>query len=198
MVLRCLRRGCWVLGWLGLCVIAASCGTATPAPPGATVPDSVLGQPPPSPYAVPKVITKAYVTKVLAALEAVESEATANIVAHHGFTPTAAALIRSVTTESEFTAERQIWLNDATSGLRNIPKHPRPIVDAVQRVFPSTPSCIFVSAIRNAHAAVIDPPPRHVSYFVLHAGTTSSPNPTPWLIDKVGYNPTGPPPVRNY
>lgn len=189
--MRALARGCSVvLAGVAVSLVAASC-SGPAAPPGATVPDSVLGQPPPSPYAVPKVITKAYVQRVLNALESVESQATVSIVAHKAFTPAAAALIRSVTTPSEYSDEHQIWLNDATSGFANIPAHPRPIVDSVQKVFPSTDTCIFVSAIRNASAAVIDPPPRHVSYFVLHSGATTSPNPTPWLIDEVGYNSQG-------
>lgn len=183
-----------VLACVPVALVASSCSTGPAVPPGATVPTAVIGQATPSPYAVPKVITKAYVQSVLNALEAVESEATASIVSHHAFTSTAAALIHSVTTQSEFAAERLDWEYDAPSGFSNIPKHPGPIVDTVQRVFPSTNTCIFVSAIRDANAAVINPPPRHVSYFVLYGGATTSPNPTAWLIDEVGYNPEGPPP----
>ncbi|MGH9071685.1 MAG: hypothetical protein ACRDX8_11100 [Acidimicrobiales bacterium] len=184
-----------VLGSALLALGAASCAAGSAAPPGATVPTAVVGAPPPNPYAVPAVITKPYVQKVLNALEGVEAKATVDIAAHRAFTPTAAELIRSVTTPSELSVEQTIWLKDIQTGLHNIPAHPGPIVDSVQQVFPSKSACIFASAIRHGASAVTGPPPVHVSYFVLCplpvSESSGGPNPTPWVINQVGYNSQG-------
>ncbi|MGH9072380.1 MAG: hypothetical protein ACRDX8_14755 [Acidimicrobiales bacterium] len=191
MVAQRLARGCSVvMVSLAASLVAASCGGPA-APPGATVPDSVLGQPPPSPYAVPQVITKPYVQSVLNALEAVESQATVSIVSHKAFTPAAAALIHSVTTPNEYKVQHQTWLLNLSAASSSLPAHPSPVLDSVQQVFPSSPDCIFVSTIRHVGNAVIGPNLPDLTYIVLNTGTVSSPNPTPWLIDQLGYNAKG-------
>jgi hypothetical protein len=154
--------------------------------PGATVPTAIVGKP----YAVPAVITKPYVQRVLNALEAVEAQATTSIASHHAFTATAATLIQSVTTPNEFNIERKIWLANLKDKVK-IPTHPGPAVDAVQEVFPSTGTCLFASLIRRQGGAIIGPPLPQLTYIVLRVSTTQEPNPTPWLIDQLGYNAKG-------
>ncbi len=181
---------------MGLAVFAlsgAACSSGSAAPPGATVPNHILNQPPPSPYAVPTVITKAYVQSVLNALEAVQAQATLNITSHRSFTPAAATLIHSVTTESEYNFDYQAWQMVLSSGLQDVAAHPGAIVDTVQRVFPSSSTCIFVSLTRNFAAVSTVPSPARLSYAILRYGATE-PNPTPWLVDRLGYNPQGPQP----
>ncbi len=179
-----------VLAGVAASLLAASCGGSV-APPGATVPDSVLGAPPPSPYAVPRVITKAYVQRVLNAIEAVQAQATADIVAHRAYTPAAAALIHSVTTQYQYNFDHRAWQMLLSSGLPDIPAHPGAIVDTVQKVFPSTSTCIFASLNRNFSAVNAAPPAGQLDYVHLEVAATGAPNPTPWLVNRLGYNSQG-------
>ncbi|MHB1785407.1 MAG: hypothetical protein ACYCS7_04545 [Acidimicrobiales bacterium] len=194
---RCSRV---VAGLLGISLLAGACGTsAKAAVTGPTVPSAAAYSPTTTdPYAVPKVITVAYVQKVLDKLDAIGAEAIQNIVSTHQFTPQAADLFKSITTASQFEQQANISVAQIASGLTNYRPAVGPIVDTVQTLLDTSQTCIFVSVKRDPSAMLITRPPVKTQYFVLSSSTPANTlsvhglsNPTHWRIAFLGYNTDG-------
>lgn len=199
-------RRIWAVGGaLGLLAgITAACGSGAPPGPGATVPrgtptapatSSTTATTGPDPYAVPPVITKPYVQRVLDALEAVNGQATRLIVANKSFVPAAAARLRAIDSRAEFAVQSSIWSNDLAHGLANYVPDPKDVVDQVTGIVTAAPSCVFLTAARNYTGVDRDPPPLHTSFFALKAKPilpgSEAYNATPWVISFLGYTASG-------
>ncbi|MGH9128737.1 MAG: hypothetical protein ACRDY2_07170 [Acidimicrobiales bacterium] len=185
-----------VLGSALLALGATSCAAGSAAPPGATVPTAVIGAPPPNPYAVPAVITKAYVQRVLNALEAVNAQATQLIVAHRSLVPAARTDLSAIDTAPEVAIQTKLWRNDLNAGLPNLLPKPGLIKDTVTGLLAASSSCVFVSATSDTSTVERVPSTQPV-YFALVSRPQggSGSNPTPWLISFLGgtANGTAPP-----
>jgi len=188
---------------LALSLAAAACQTGRPGnTPQATVPKAVGTNPTPAtrtayapadPYTVPSVITKAYVQKVLNALDQVDAGAARLIVASGTLSPNAAAQIRAVTTAPEYTRQTSIILAQLRQGISVYKAPPGAVKDTVTQLVSTSPNCIFAASIRDYSALLMTPPPSRVNYFVLRpqiaSPTMSGLNPTPWAVDSLEYNP---------
>ena len=188
------RRTRWVVGGslTTLALLPACASTHPSATPQATVPVTSATA---DPYAVPAKITPAYVQRVLDALEGVNGEATARIVALHRMDDQSAFLLRAVFGDQEFQTQTQSWASQVAVGLKNYKSSPRPIRDQVQALISGTPRCVFVSVRRDFGGVAINPPPSHVSYIELVPLIPSDDprhvNPTPWAIGLAGVNSAG-------
>lgn len=194
-----LRRRALAVVLVALALAAASCTGNRPArSPKATVPKAAGTPAPAGPYAVPKVITKPYVQKVLDALEVVNAQATDLIVANKTLVPEAANRLRSINTSDEFSQQTAIWLTQLRNGLSNYRIPPGPVSDRVLTIGPSTSRCVFAMINRDYSGLEVHPPPAHNSYVVLRLSqptdSSSGMNPTPWVISFLGYQSNGTPP----
>lgn len=167
----------------------SSCATGPAAPPGATVPTST----PAGPYAVPQVITKPYVQKVLNALEVVNAQASRLIISSKSLGAPALTMIGAIDTAPEATIQSKVWQEDLHAGLPNYLPHPGVVHDSVIAILSTTPSCVFLSAIRNFSQVDRDPPV-YTSYFAIvqrSGDATTGQNPTPWVISFLGGTASG-------
>jgi len=191
---------------LALSLAAAACQTGRPGnTPQATVPKAVGTNPTPAtrtayapadPYTVPSVITKAYVQKVLNALEVVNAQATDLIVANKALVPPAADRLRSIYTGSEFTAQTAHLLTVISTGVnRTFQSNPGAIVDTVNQIVSADPGCIYLGATRDySHIAVAPSSPRFTFISLVRRTepyAQSDFNPTSWVFSFIGYNTDG-------
>lgn len=183
---------------LTLALATAACtGNRSGRTPQATVPRAAGTTPTAAavadPYAIPKVITKQYVQKVLDALDQVDAGAARLIVASGALSPNAAAQIRAITTPSQYTQQTSIVLAQLRQGVSVYKSPPGAVKDTVTRLVSASPICVFAASIRDYSALLMVPPPPRLNYFVLRRRTTipaaSGPNPTPWAVDSLEYNP---------
>ncbi len=169
----------------------AACGSTAPNYPGATVPTAIVGEP----YAVPAVITKPYVQKVLNALEAVNAQAARLIIARKSLVPAAIVDLESVDTPAELQAQEAVLRQESSAGFANFRSNPGLVHDSVTKILFSSPTCVYLAATRDYSQVEVHPPPLHTSYFALDERIASNqpdqPNPTPWVIAFLGYNSNG-------
>lgn len=200
-VSRNIRRTSPAGALLALSLLAAACGSSQPSqPPQATVPQAAGTTTPATavatdPYAVPPVITKPYVQKVLNALEAVNAQATDLIVANKNLVPAAAARLQSIYTDSQFTAQTRHLLTVLATGVgHTFRSDPGRITDAAARIVSASPTCVYLVTTRNYSTVVNNPPPPQQTYIALNRRTASVSlglNPTPWVFAFLGYNTDG-------
>lgn len=187
---------------LALSLAAAACQTGRPGnTPQATVPKAVGTNPTPAsrtayapadPYTVPSVITKAYVQKVLNALDQVDADALRIIVSTGGLNPAAAMRLRSVTTSSEFPLVTSVVLDQLHNGPSIYQSNPGSVVDDIQRIVSATHACIFTETKRDYAAVLRTAPQPQISYIALRPRQALDDpqgiNPTPWVIAFQGHN----------
>ncbi|MDP9072078.1 MAG: hypothetical protein M3N68_12525, partial [Actinomycetota bacterium] len=102
-------------------------------------------------------IDEAYVNKVLAALDAVDGEATRLIVQNRNLVPEATARLRAIYDESEFREQVDVWLRQLQEGLRNFKPDPGPQRTTVRRVVSASATCVFSEVQQEFSAAAIEP-----------------------------------------
>lgn len=187
------RAVSWGWAFLGTALLGlASCAGSSPPSTGATVPTAILGEP----YAVPAVITKAYLQRVLNAMEVVNGEATRLIIAQHKLGPQALRDLGAINTAPELAKQVLVVRQDLRGGLANALPNPGTVHDKVTAILATTASCVFLSAIRD-FSQVDRRPPTYTSYFALSqrpGDSTSGLNPTPWVISFLGGTASGAPP----
>jgi hypothetical protein len=178
---------------------AAACGGAKAnVGSGATVPRAVSTSTTSSdPYAIPSPITAAYVQRVLAALDAISADAIRIVIAQGRLVPDAARRLRAISTSTSFEQQSMIMLNQIGGGLANYRKTPGPVRDTVQELILARPSCIFASLTRDLSAVEKQPETLPTNFVVLRPRSSGDDptnlNPTPWVIDFLGYDNTGAP-----
>jgi hypothetical protein len=195
-----LRLGTYVAGaTLAIVpVLAAACGgTTASAGPGATVPQAASTTTPADPYAIPSPITAAYVQRVLNELDSINADAMRIVLTDRSLVPDAARRIRAVNTSASFSQQSMILLNQIDAGLTNYRVPPGAIRDVVLSVISGNSSCIFATVTRDYSALEKTPEKSPTTYVALRPrGPEDDPtnvNPTPWVIDFLGYNRSGAP-----
>jgi hypothetical protein len=180
-------------------VLAAACGGSTAsAGAGATVPHAApTSTTSADPYAVPSPITVAYVQRVLDELDSISGQAISIVVAQRSLVPDAARRLRAISTSASFSQQSMIMLNQIDSGLSNYRVPPGPVHDKIDRLISANPSCVFASLTRDFSAVEKAPELSPTTYLVLRpraaADDPTNLNPTPWVIDFLGYDKSGAP-----
>jgi hypothetical protein len=180
-------------------VLAAACGgTTASAGPGATVPRAAsTSTTPADPYAIPSPITAAYVQRVLDELDTISGDAIRVVVAERSLVPDAARRLRAISTSTSFNQQSMIVLNQIDTGLSNYRVPPGPVRDTVDQLISAAPSCVFASLTRDFSALEKVPEPSPTTYVVLRPRAVEDDptnlNPTPWVIDFLGYDKSGVP-----
>ena len=185
------------LGALAVAVIASLLGACSggddDAGPAATVPVEQSTTSTTSAVdvsAIPAVIDEAYVNRVLAALDAVDGEATRIIVHNRRLVPEATARLRAIYDEAEFQDQVVVWLTDLKEGLKNIKPNPGPRRTTVRRLRTASPVCVFVEVLEDFSASAMDPPPPSRAFVQLVPVDRSRDrgryNPTAWMVHAAG------------
>jgi hypothetical protein len=181
-----------VLASLALC--AAACGGGAPNYPGATVPTAIVGEP----YAVPAVITKPYVQRVLNALEVVLQQVNEAVVDQGTLATSAATYLRAINSPTEYQEQAHALRREIVDRSLNLLQHPGLVSDTVISIVTATPSCIEAATVRNFARVDVNPPPPPHLYITLVPKTPSDDhaglNPTPWVINFIGTTELGTPP----
>jgi hypothetical protein len=180
-------------------LLAAACGNSTAsAGPGATVPRAAsTSTTSADPYAIPSPITAAYVQRVLNELDIISGEAIGIVVAQGSLVPDAARQLRAISTSVSFNQQSMIMLNQIDAGLSNYRVPPGPVRDTVDLLISADRACIFASLTRDFSALEKKPDPSPTTYVVLRPRAPGDDpmnlNPTPWVIDFLGFNKSGAP-----
>jgi hypothetical protein len=134
---------------------------------------------------------------VLDALEAINADAMRIVLTDRSLVPDAARRIRAVNTSSSFSQQTMIVLNQIDAGLTNYRLPPGPIRDRVLSVTSGNSSCIFAAVSRDYAALEKAPEASPTTYVALRPRTSEDDpmnlNPTPWVIDFLGYDRSGAP-----
>jgi hypothetical protein len=179
--------------------LAAACGGGRAnVGPGATVPQArSTSTTTADPYAIRSPITAAYVQRVLAALDAISADAIRIVIAQGRLVPDAARRLRAISTSTSFEQQSMIVLNQIGAGLSNYRSAPGPVRDTVQELISARPSCIFASLTRDLSALEKQPESLPTNFVVLRPRSSGDDptdlNPTPWVIDFLGYDNNGAP-----
>ena len=190
------------LGALAVAVIASLLGACSggddDAGPAATVPveqSTTSTTAAVDVSAIPAVIDEAYVNRVLAALDAVDGEATRIIVHNRRLVPEATARLRAIYDEAEFRKQVEAWLMELQKGLQGLRPDPGPRKTTVMRVLEKADDCILSSVTQDFSASAIRDEPPNVAYVLLvpldRSRDRSGLNPTAWMIHEEGYNRDG-------
>jgi hypothetical protein len=184
-----------LLGLIASVVAGACGGKGPPAATQATVPQSAPSTTAADPYAVPATIDAAYLNRVFAALDAVDSDATRIIVETRSLPPAAADRLVSIYGQQELPVQTARWLDRIDAGLPEFKPHPGAQKTTVVRLLSSRPTCVFATVKRDHTAVAIDPPPSHEIFVYLApldpVRNQKGFNPTPWAIGGEGFNSDG-------
>lgn len=151
---------------------------STPPPTSTQVPD---------PYAIPAVITPAYVNSVFAALNHVNGNAVRALLAAGKLTDTVRLDLRAVYNDPLYHRELSIADETLHGDLDNVRRPPGDIQTDVIRLISASPSCIF-AATRSSFSKVVftDSPSAGSEYFELLPKQSGADarglNPTPWSL----------------
>jgi hypothetical protein len=205
-----MRRKMFLLGWVLLLVVAACSGpshhestaTSTPAPPtsapSTSAPSTVSAT---DPYAVPRVITVAYVNSVLAALAHVSSEGARAFAASRQINATVKADLRAVFNDPAYDQQIQDLDDNLRQGFVN-PLRPGggDIRIRVKRLVSTSPTCIFAETVSDTTPLFLHPAVQPAAeYFELRPKQAGADpghlNPTPWAFadDEAFLRPTSAP-----
>ena len=182
-----------VAGSLTALALLPACASTHPsATPQATVPVTSATA---DPYAVPAKITRAYVQRVLDALDRVEGDAARLIVARKSLVPEAAWRLRSIDSDSWFQESTATWADDLANHLANYKVNPGDRVDHVTELLSASSSCVFVKAESDFSAVAANAAPPQTNYIQLVPLSSGRDpkhfNPTPWIVGIEGYNSKG-------
>jgi hypothetical protein len=184
MKLIYLSLGCLLMALVSAC----SSPSHAADPPSPSAPASTTA--PADPYAVPRVITVAYVNSVLKALFSVYGNATRSLVAAHALTPSVEADLRAMYLSPFYEDQiraAEISLQGAISNVRTPPGNPDV---TVERLLATSSTCIFIQTKTDLAAVLKESTPSAASeYYELALKPPSIDprdlNPTPWAI---GFN----------
>ncbi len=144
---------------------------------------------------IPPTIDEAYVNKVLAALDAVDGEATRLIVQNRAFVPEAAARLRAIYDEQEFRKQTDAWLMDLQKGLPRYKPDPGARKTTVVQLLEKTDHCIFASVMQDFSLIATDSGSPSLAYVLLipldRSRDKRGINPTAWMVHEEGYNKDG-------
>lgn len=166
----------------GALLLAAGCSGSHRA---ASPPTSVSAA---DPYAVPAVISVAYVNSVFAALFHVYGDATRSLVASRNVTSTVRADLASIFSPSLLQQQLAAAELSLRGPINNVRPDPGDGSVTVERLLSATSNCIFVETRTNLSKVLIKPTrPAASEYYELtqRSDATASVNPTPWII---GFN----------
>jgi hypothetical protein len=171
------------LGLLGVALIGLTAGACSSAHSSAAAPTTTVA---PDPYAVPSVITPAYVDRVFVALNHINGDATRLLVTDRSVTRQVEADLRAIYNDPLYQQEVEV-AQESLTVLANARPNPGDAVTKVIRVISASPTCIFISASTDLSAVVIDPGPKIASeYWTLSPKQQGNDplnlNPTPWAL----------------
>jgi hypothetical protein len=142
---------------------------------------------PADPYAIPVVITPAYVDKVFAALNHVDGDASRMLVARRAVTLGVTTILRSIYNDPLFSEQVKIRSQSVQAPIPGL-RHPLgDIRTSVVQLISSSPTCIFARTTSDYAGVLVDPgPPAGSEYFKLtrtQVGANAGHlNPTPWSL----------------
>jgi hypothetical protein len=200
-----MRRKIFLLGGVMLVVLAACSGpshhstspTSSPAPP-TSAPSTVSAT---DPYAVPRVITVAYVNSVLAALAHVASNSAREFSSTHQVNSVVKANLRAIFNDPTYAQQIQDLNQNLKEGYLN-PVRPGggDIRITVKRLITASATCIFAETISDTSPLFLHPAVLPASeYFGLRPKQPGADpdhlNPTPWAFadDEAFLHPTSAP-----
>ena len=137
---------------------------------------------------VPERIDEAYLNAVLAALDAVDGEATRIIVRTKRFPPEAADLLNAIYSDEEFARQAELWFASLSHdpALAGIRPEPGPRKSTVDRAIDISPGCVWMAIRRDYSAVNFVPGPEETRYLALQPLDRSNDpkqrNATPWMI----------------
>jgi hypothetical protein len=175
---------------IALCVASlglAACSSTKPhaSQPVAPTPSTVAK--PADPYAIPAVITPAYVDTVFAALNHVDGNASRLLLADRTVNERVTSILRSIYNDPLYAEQVKIAGQSLQGNLSDV-RHPvGDIRTTVVQLISSSPACIFVRTSSDFSAVVTDPgPPAESEYFELRPtqrdDNSAALNPTPWSL----------------
>jgi hypothetical protein len=172
-----------VVGGLLIAMISACSSPSHAAdPPPAPAPSTV----PANPYAVPQVITVAYVNSVLKALNHVYGNAERQLAATHEVNPDVADDLRSIFNDPAYEGQIQASELSLQRGIiANVRPNGGDAATVVDRLVTATPTCIFIQTSTDPSALFLHPVAEPASeYFELAPKQPDADpqklNPTPW------------------
>jgi hypothetical protein len=142
---------------------------------------------PADPYAIPVVITPAYVDKVFAALNHVKGMATRVLAVRRAVTPEVTTVLRSIYNNPLFTEQVKIAGQSAQAPLPEL-RHPLgDVKTSVVQLISNSPKCIFARTTSEYAAVLVDPgAPAESEYYKLTPTQIGADphhlNPTPWSM----------------
>ena len=151
---------------------------------------------------VPERIDEAYLNAVLAALDAVDGEATRIIVRTKRFPPEAADLLNAIYSDEALESEAEVWFEaiGRDPELGGLKPDPGRRITTVERIISATPACVWMAVKRDYSQTDLDPGPHRTEYVALHPlDRTNDPggrNPTPWMITTDGFRSDGSEPAN--
>lgn len=141
---------------------------------------------------IPAVIDEAYLNRVLAALDEVETQATRLIVATKQLPPEATALLNSVYSDEELAAQTYGWARVLADDpeLKSFQGKDAARHSTVKELVSASPKCVFLVATQVE--AGVDPQTNYLSLEPLdRSNDPGHHNPTAWMITTSGTNPDG-------
>jgi hypothetical protein len=175
---------------IALCVASlglAACSSARPHASAPLSPTSTTVAKPADPYAIPAVITPAYVDSVFAALNHVNGDASRLLVADRTVNKGVTSILRSIYNDPLYAEQVKIAGQSLQGNLSDV-RHPvGDIRTVVAQLISGSGSCIFVRTRSDYAAVVTNPgPPAGSEYFELRptqvGDNSTSINPTPWSM----------------
>jgi hypothetical protein len=182
-----------VLALFAVSLTVGACAGPARRTPGADPPSPARQAAPASParpadpYAIPAVITPAYVDKVFVALNHVDGDASRILLARNSVTSGVTTILRSIYNDPLFSEQVKIASQSLQSPIPGL-RHPLgDIQTSVVQLISGSPKCIFAKTTSNYTAVLVDPgPPAGSEYFELtptQVGANAGHlNPTPWSM----------------
>ncbi len=184
-----------MLAAIALLVPACRGGDKSEAGPTATVPPAPATTTTTNPYAVPEVIDKAYVERVLAGLDGVVGDIVRLVIATRGIPQDAVDRVKAVYLDREGQNLELAGLShDVRDGFRAYRENPGDKHSTVTNVLIATPSCVFVEVNRDYSEVGISQSSKPSREWIVlkpldPAQDPHSYNPTPWAFAAIGVEP---------
>lgn len=140
-----------------------------------------------SPYAVPPVITAAYVDSVFAALNHVQGDATRALMSARAVTPGLQVDLRAIFNDPLYAEEVKIYGEELQAGLDHFRQVPGDIRTTVRDLVHASSTCVFVETVSDADEVNLKPiqPPASEYWMLQPKQPGADPdhlNPTGWSL----------------
>jgi hypothetical protein len=170
-----------------LIATASACSSPSPAADPRPAPAPASTTVPANPYAVPQVITVAYVNSVLQALNHVNGNAARSVVSSDSLSAGAIADLRSIYNDPLYSAELRVFDEGVATNFENVLRPPGDRVTVVSVLISATPSCIYIESKSDLTAVEVHATPGAASeYWQLTPKQVGNDpgdlNPTPWAL----------------